>query len=73
MPLVTQVPNSVSPLVYDSEEYWQVRDALQLVYDQEQGATRGNHANLQFVVHQVTGLWFDKYEAIAVAQKLTGE
>ena len=63
----------IKPLAYDSEEYWEVRDALQLVYDQESGARVGNHANLMYVVHQVTKSWYNKEDSIRVAQKLTGE
>jgi hypothetical protein len=72
VPLLKQV-GSIKQLKYDSPEYWQVRNALQLVYDQDPGAARGNHANLCYVVHLVTGFWYDKQAAIRAAQILTGD
>ena len=63
---------TVEVLAYNTDEYWELSNALELVENQEPSAMRGNHANLLFVLKNITGRNYNKVEGVEVAKQMLG-
>ena len=59
-------------LAYGTDEYWELANALELVENQEPSAMRGNHANLMYVLKNITKRNYNKIEAVEVAKQMLG-